>query len=57
MQDAVELVLSKQVDDPQAHPFWRLDKTFNGRMLVTIERQGEPSKWVTLCALLALGNW
>jgi hypothetical protein len=25
-------------------------------MLVTIERQGEPSKWVSLHALLALGN-
>jgi hypothetical protein len=56
MQDAVELVLSKQVDGPQGHPCWVLDKSFNGRMLVTIERQGEPSKWITLRALSALDN-
>ena len=54
MQDALELVLSKRRDDPPGRPCWVLEKTFNGRMLVTIERQGEPSKWVTLHALLAV---
>jgi len=56
MQDAIELVLSRRVDDSSGRPYWILDKTFNGRMLVTIERQGEPSKWITLRALSTLDN-
>jgi hypothetical protein len=50
MQDAVDLVVSKQ--DEQGH--WLLEKTFNDRTLVRIERKGKPSKWVTLNALRAL---
>ncbi len=56
MQDAVELVLSRRKEDPSGRACWILDKTFNGRMLVTIDHQGEPSKWVTLHALLALDH-
>ena len=47
MQDAVDVVLSKQDE----HGRWNMDLTFNGRMLASIEKKGQPSKWVTLNAL------
>lgn len=50
MQEAIDLVVSKQ----DARGRWKLETTFNGRVLVNIEREGEPSKWVTLNALRAL---
>jgi len=50
MQEAMDLVISKQDD----HGRWRLERTFNGRFQVNIERKGKPSKWVTLNALRAL---
>lgn len=53
MQDAVDLVISKQ--DEQGR--WLLEKSFNDRTLVKIERKGKPSKWVTLNALRALKSW
>jgi hypothetical protein len=53
MQDAIDLVISKQDETGR----WLLEKTFNDRTLVRIERKGQPSKWVTLSALRALKNW
>jgi hypothetical protein len=50
MSDAVKLVEKKRGADGR----WRLEHSFNGRMLVRIGRDGEPSKWVTLRALTAL---
>jgi len=50
MREAVDLVISKQ--DEQGR--WLLEKTFNGRMQVSIERKGRPSKWITLNALRML---
>lgn len=50
MQDAVNLVLSKQDDQGK----WKLENTFNGRMLVNIEQKDKPSKWITLNALKML---
>jgi len=47
MRDAIDLVLSKQDSEGR----WKLEKTFNGRFLVSIEQRGEPSKWITLNAL------
>ena len=47
MQDAVDIVMSKQDE----HGRWNLDSTFNDRMLASIEKKGQPSKWVTLNAL------
>jgi hypothetical protein len=49
-QEAMELLLSKQNDQGQ----WNLEHSFNGRMQVTIEQEGQPSKWVTLNALRVL---
>ena len=50
MKEAIELVLAKQ--DEQGR--WKLEQTFNGRMLARIEKEGQPSKWVTLRALIVL---
>ncbi|HCJ66039.1 MAG TPA: nitrogen fixation protein NifH [Elusimicrobia bacterium] len=50
MQEAIDLVISKQ--DEQGR--WKLENTFNGRFLVNIEREGKPSKWITLNALRVL---
>lgn len=47
MQDAIDLVLSKQDDQG----IWNNEHSFNGRMLVNIDKDGQPSKWVTLNAL------
>lgn len=36
---------------------WLLENTYSGRFRVSIEREGAPSKWVTLLALRALRAW
>jgi hypothetical protein len=36
---------------------WRLEDTFNGRLLVDVERRARPSKWLTLRALRVLKAW
>jgi hypothetical protein len=50
MQEAVDLVVSKQ----DSLGRWNLENTFNGRFQTNIEQKGEPSKWITLNALIAL---
>lgn len=50
MQEALDLVVSKQDEDGR----WRLERTFNGRFLVDIEKRGRSSKWITLNALRVL---
>ena len=46
----LDLIRSKQ--DAQGR--WTLESSFNGKMWVNIEKQGQPSKWVTLRALSVL---
>lgn len=53
MQEAVDLVLSKQTDLGR----WKLESTFNGRFQVDIETKGKASKWITLKALQALKEY
>jgi hypothetical protein len=53
LQDAVDLILSKQ--DSQGR--WVLEHSFNGRTLVSIEVEGQPSRWVTLNALRVLKGY
>ncbi len=53
MQDAMDLVLSKQTDQGK----WNLEMTYNGRFQVDIEKKGKPSKWVTLNALRVLKRY
>jgi len=50
MQEALDLLISKQDDQGK----WKLESTFNGRVLVNIEKKGKPSKWVTLNAIRTL---
>lgn len=49
MSEAVNVVVSKQDQGT-----WNLEKTYNRRFQVSIERKGKPSKWVTLRALRVL---
>jgi hypothetical protein len=50
MQDAVDIVISKQNSNGK----WVLERTFNGRFQVDIERKNKQSKWITLNALKVL---
>jgi hypothetical protein len=47
---ALDLIRNKQ--DAQGR--WALESSFNGKMWVDIETQGQPSKWITLRALSVL---
>lgn len=53
MNEAINLIISKQDSSGR----WNLERTFNGRYLVTIEQKGKTSKWVTLNALKALKSF
>jgi hypothetical protein len=50
LHDAVELVISKQ--DGQGR--WNMEKSWNPRLLVSLEKDDKPSKWITLNALRIL---
>jgi hypothetical protein len=50
MRPALEIILSKQDDEGR----WTMERSFNRRFLTSIERDGEPSRWVTLRALTLL---
>jgi hypothetical protein len=52
LANAVAWLLSKQ----DAHGRWKNEYAYNGKTWVDIERQGQPSKWVTLraCRVLRL---
>lgn len=52
MHDAIDLMLSKQDDEGR----WTMGKSFNHRFLVSIEKDGKPSKWLTLNTLRILKN-
>lgn len=53
LAEAVDILRNKQGKDGK----WKLESTNNGKMLVTIEKKGEPSKWITLKALKVLKEW
>lgn len=53
MQDAVDILISKQDKEGR----WILERTFNGRFQVSIERKGKASKWITLNALKVLKRY
>ncbi len=52
LTDAIEIIKRKQMADGK----WRLENSNNGKMLVNIEKKGQPSKWITLKALRVLGR-
>lgn len=53
MEAAKDLLVQKRRTDGK----WYLENTFNGKMLVDIEKKGEPSKWLTLKATCVLSKW
>ena len=50
MQDTIDLLVSKQ--DEQGR--WKMGKSWNSRLLVSLEKDNKPSKWITLNALRVL---
>jgi hypothetical protein len=50
LQDAIEIIRNRQNEDGK----WMLERTYNGRTIVRIEKKGLPSKWITLKALTVL---
>lgn len=50
MDEALALIRSKQGADKR----WKMENTFNGKMIVDIEIKGAPSKWITAKALRVL---
>ncbi len=50
MDDAAELVLSKRLPDGR----WVNERSYSGRLLTNVEKQGAPSQWVTLKAMSVL---
>ena len=52
-EPAVELV--RAAADKQLR--WQLRNTLNGKMLADVEAKGEPSRWLTLRALLVLQHF
>jgi hypothetical protein len=53
MDDAIKWVRQHQNEDGT----WHLDRSYNGRTLARIEKEGQPSKWVTLKALKVLSAY
>ncbi|HSE42157.1 MAG TPA: hypothetical protein VLH08_15440, partial [Acidobacteriota bacterium] len=53
LQDAIELLLSKQLEDGR----WPIEYEYKGKMYFRLERVGKPSYWNTLRALRTLKWW
>jgi hypothetical protein len=52
MDEAMNLLKGKQMADGR----WELQNSYNGKLIVDIEKKGEPSKWITLKALGVLNR-
>lgn len=50
LEDPIGILKKKMLPDGT----WKMENSYNGKMLVDIEKKGAPSKWITLKALLAL---
>lgn len=50
MNDALEILKSKQTKEGR----WKLENSFNGRMIKDIEKKGAESKWITMKAIKVL---
>ena len=51
LDDALAIVAGKRQPDGR----WKLENTFNGKMLIHFEHKNQPSKWITYRALKVLG--
>ena len=57
MSEALEKPLQVIRDKRTANGVWRLEKSLNGQMWVDVEVKGQPSKWITLFALMVLDHF
>jgi hypothetical protein len=57
MSEALEVPLQVVRDKRTADGVWGLEKSLNGKMWVDIEVKGQPSKWITLFALVVLDHF
>ena len=57
MHAALEKPLQLVRDKRTASGVWRLEKSLNGQMWVDVEVKGQPSKWITLFALIVLDHF
>lgn len=53
LNEAIEIIKNKKNEDGT----WKLENSFNGRTVVSIEQKGKPSKWLTLNALKVLNEY
>ena len=57
MSDELAKPLQIIRDKRTADGVWLLEKSLNGQMWVDVEVKGQPSKWITLFALLILDHF
>ncbi|MBN1579911.1 MAG: hypothetical protein JXA89_04360 [Anaerolineae bacterium] len=57
MSGALEKPLQVIRDKRAADGVWLLEKSLNGKMWVDVEVKGQPSKWITLFALIVLDHF
>jgi hypothetical protein len=57
MSEALEKPLQVIRDKRTADGVWRLEKSLNGQMWVDVEVKGQPSKWITLFAMMVLDHF
>jgi len=57
MSEALEKPLQLIRDKRTAHGVWLMEKSLNGHMWADVEVKGEPSKWITLFALIVLDHF
>jgi hypothetical protein len=56
MSEALQKPLQVIRDKSDAEGVWRLEKSLNGKMWMDVEVKGQPSKWITLYALIVLDH-
>jgi hypothetical protein len=57
MREALERPLGVIRDKRAADGVWRLENSLNGKMWADVEVKGQPSKWITLHALVVLDHF
>lgn len=57
MSEGLKSSLQIIQDKCNADGLWRLERSLNDQMWVNVEEKGEPSKWITLFALIVLDHF
>jgi hypothetical protein len=53
LEKPIQIIKNKRTTDG----VWLMDKSLNGQMWADVEEKGEPSKWITLFALIVLDHF